>query len=106
MGKIILKTPLGEGKTAITELEISVPNAGSLRGTSLSDIAEMKVNALLHIMPRITKPILTSEQAAGLSFADLMFVGAEIAKAMDGRQDGSQDGEAQGGAEGNDTQPA
>jgi len=92
MEKLTLKKPLKNGKDKITEINIKSPNAGALRGLSLTDLADLKVDAILKVIPRITDPIITEEQAEALSFGDLIAVGGALAKFI-------------GGDMGNDTTP-
>ena len=76
---VILDEPLQRGDTVITEIQLRKPKAGELRGVSLVDVANLDVMALQKVLPRITQPILTTQDVNNLDLADLMALGAEVA---------------------------
>ncbi len=71
--KITLVTPVkradGDDITAVT---LSIPNVGVLRGTKLTDVLQMDVNAMMTILPRVTIPALDPADLARLSPADFL----------------------------------
>jgi len=61
----------GEGKP-ITEITLRRPAAGELRGLKLGDLINGDVNATIRLVPRISQPTLTEQEAAALDPADLL----------------------------------
>jgi len=76
---VILDEPLTRGASMISEIQIRKPKAGELRGVSLIELGHMDVAALQRVLPRITSPILTTQDVANLDPADLVSLGAEVA---------------------------
>jgi hypothetical protein len=75
---VTLDTPIARGETAIEELQLRKPRSGELRGLSLVDLGQLKVDALTKILPRITVPPLTEAEVGNMEPADLLACGAEI----------------------------
>lgn len=75
---IPLDTPIKQGKTEITSVEIRKPGAGELRGVNLVDLAQMDVSALIKVLPRITTPTLTEADVARMDPADLTQIGMTV----------------------------
>ena len=59
----------GKPVTAITLRE---PSAGELRGIKLFDLVQGDTGALVELLPRISTPALTKQEALGLSLRDTM----------------------------------
>ena len=78
-GTITLETPLKRGDQAITSISLRKPAAGELRGIALADLLRLDVAALITVLPRITTPTLTADEALRLDPADLTACGLEIA---------------------------
>ena len=49
-----LETPIKRGDGHITSVTLRKPNSGELRGISLAELLQMKVDALQAVLPRIT----------------------------------------------------
>lgn len=84
---VTLDTPLKRGEQTISKVSLRKPSAGELRGTSLSALVNLDVDALQKVLPRITTPTLTEMDVARLDPADLvqiggMFAGFLLPKAM------------------------
>lgn len=77
---VTLSMPLQRGETSISALTIRRPKAGELRGLALPDIMTGEVVAMLTLIPRISEPPLTADEANALDPADL----AEIAGTIRG----------------------
>ena len=75
---VTLDTPIQRGDQTIGILQLRKPKSGELRGLSLVDLGQLKVDALTKILPRITQPGITEAEAANLDPADLLACGAEI----------------------------
>ncbi len=78
MSTITLETPIKRGETTITEVTISKPNSGALRGVALLPLLQMDVNAMALVLPRITTPTLTQPEVLALDPADLMQFATEV----------------------------
>ncbi|WP_374518877.1 phage tail assembly protein [Undibacterium squillarum] len=76
---IVLDEPIKRGESLIEKITIRKPKAGELRGVSLVDLGNISVVALQQVLPRISTPILTSQDVANLDPADLLEIGAEVA---------------------------
>ena len=75
---IQLDTPLMRGKTEITEIVLRKPQSGAMRGTRLQAIMDMDVNAMMTVIPRISRPALTAQEIAELDPADLTAMSVEV----------------------------
>lgn len=75
---ITLDTPLKRGDNEITAVTINKPNSGALRGTSLRGLLDFETNDIIKVLPRITEPALTEQEAARLDPADLVQMGMVI----------------------------
>ena len=75
---VALDTPIVRGETSIDELKLRKPRSGELRGLSLVDLGQLKVDSLTKILPRITVPPLTEAEVGNMEPADLLACGAEI----------------------------
>lgn len=75
---ITLDTVIKRGETDITTISVRKPNAGELRGVSLTDLLQMEVTALHRVVPRITEPPLTDSEIINMDPADLFQIGAAI----------------------------
>lgn len=75
---IPLDTPIVRGDTTIDTLRIRKPKSGELRSLSLVDLGQLKTDALIKILPRITVPPITVPEAENLDPCDLLACGAEI----------------------------
>lgn len=77
--KITLETPLKRGETEITKITINKPNSGALRGASLRGLLDFQTDDIIKVLPRVSEPALTEQEAARLDPADLLQMGAMIA---------------------------
>jgi len=75
---IALADPIQRGETVIERLTIRKPRAGELRGLALQDLLSTDITALLKLIPRVSDPPLTGDEADALDPADL----SEIAGAI------------------------
>jgi hypothetical protein len=76
---IELETPIIRGQTKITSITLRKPQAGELRGVNLMSLAQMDVASLQTVIPRISNPILTTQDVASLEPCELMEIGLEVA---------------------------
>ncbi|MFK8328510.1 phage tail assembly protein [Pseudomonas sp. BJa5] len=75
---IALDTPIIRGETQIETLTLRKPMSGELRGVSLVDLANMDVQALRKVLPRITSPSLTDIEIGRMDPADLLQCGVAV----------------------------
>ena len=66
-----LDHPIKRGETEIRTVQLRKPKAGELRGISLSDLFDMKVDAVLTTIPRVSTPTLTTYEVNQLEASDL-----------------------------------
>ncbi|EKN5093759.1 phage tail assembly protein [Yersinia enterocolitica] len=84
---VMLDTPLKRGDTLITEIEIIRPNAGTLRGVRLADVANSDVDALMIVLPRITYPSLTTAECIRLELPDLVALAGKVINFLSPKQE-------------------
>ncbi|WP_375194772.1 phage tail assembly protein [Sphingobium sp.] len=75
---VTLDSPIVRGETSIEELKLRKPRSGELRGLSLVDLGQLKVDSLTKLLPRISMPALTEVEVSNMEPADLLACGAEI----------------------------
>ena len=73
-----LDTPIKRAGGNITHITLRKPTAGELRGVSLAELLQMKVDALQAVLPRISSPMLHKQEMAGLDPADLVNLGSVV----------------------------
>ncbi|MFC0683560.1 phage tail assembly protein [Novosphingobium clariflavum] len=78
--RVVLVEPIVRGPRTIESLNIRKPKAGELRGTSMQDILTTDVAAMLRLIPRVSEPSLTPEEADNLTSEDF----AELAGVIRG----------------------
>ncbi len=77
---IVLEQPIQRGeKNTITEITLRKPAAGELRGLRLGDLINGDVSANIRLLPRISQPSLTEQEAGALDVADLLAVADVVA---------------------------
>lgn len=76
---VILQDPIVRGDDKITDLTLRKPRAGELRGLSIADVAMLKTEALITLLPRITVPPVTPQEVEAMDPADLFACSIEVA---------------------------
>ncbi len=76
---ITLDTPITRGEQQITTVTLTKPNAGALRGTNLTALLQMDVEALTLVLPRVSEPALTQADVRNMDPADLVQLGSAVA---------------------------
>ncbi|GLO54782.1 hypothetical protein PPUJ20066_08180 [Pseudomonas putida] len=84
---IALDTPIIRGETQIDTLTLRKPMSGELRGVSLVDLANMDVQALRKVLPRISSPSLTDIEIGRMDPADLLQCGVAVGSFLLKRSD-------------------
>lgn len=75
--KVDLDTEGLRGGTLKT-VHVRKPASGELRGLSLAQIAQLDVNDLRKVLPRLTIPPLTVQEIDALDPSDLVALGSEV----------------------------
>ena len=75
---VTLDTPIQRAEESIETVKIRKPSSGELRGLSLVDLGQLKTDALIKVLPRITMPVLSPAEVSNMDPADLLACGAEI----------------------------
>ncbi len=75
---VVLGKPLMRGEQEIAKITMLKPTAGTLRGVSLASVANSDVDALIKVLPRMTMPSLTEQEAAALELPDMMSFAAKV----------------------------
>lgn len=84
---VTLDQPIKRGDTEIREIILRKPNAGELRGLHLADLLQLDVSALIKLLPRISSPTLTEQDATAMDPADLLACGTKVASFLLQKQD-------------------
>lgn len=75
---VILSEPVVRGDTKIESLFIRKPRGGELRGLTLQDVINTDFLTLFKLIPRISEPPITQEEAEALDPADLAEIGGVL----------------------------
>jgi len=75
---ITLQTPIKRGDNELVSIDVNKPNTGSLRGVNLFDLLQGNTDALIKVIPRVTTPALTEQEANRLDPADTLKFATEI----------------------------
>jgi hypothetical protein len=75
----MLDSPFSRGEEFIQCITVTKPNAGALRGVTLTDLLQFDVVALTKVLPRISQPTLTEADVTRMDPADLVQLGTEVA---------------------------
>lgn len=73
-----LKHPIERNGEKITEVSVTEPTTGALRGIKLVNLLQMDVATLAVLLPRITTPALLPEDVAALKPVDFMKLANEV----------------------------
>ncbi|MBF5003377.1 phage tail assembly protein [Diaphorobacter caeni] len=76
---VTLEEPIVRGGETIETLVIRRPRAGELRGLSLTEVANMKTDAMVDLLPRITQPSLLKHEVEAMGPADFISCAMEVA---------------------------
>tara|TARA_R110001592_G_scaffold104697_1_gene294533 strand:- start:42837 stop:43265 length:429 start_codon:yes stop_codon:yes gene_type:complete len=66
-----LNEPVKRGDDEIAKIYFRRPKAGELRGVTVSDLVRMDVASVMTVIPRVSMPPLTSQEAENLDPFDL-----------------------------------
>ncbi|MGE4431888.1 MAG: phage tail assembly protein [Sphingobium sp.] len=68
---VTLSEPIVRGETTISDIQIRKPKAGEMRGLSIQDLMTARVSAVIDVLPRISMPPITQQEAENLDLSDL-----------------------------------
>jgi len=75
---VTLDSPIMRGSLTIDTVTLRKPRSGELRGLSIAPLANLDVDEIRKLLPRISDPILTTADVDNLDPADLLQMGGEI----------------------------
>lgn len=75
---VTLHEPIVRGESKIETLTLRKPKAGELRGLSIQELMNARVSSTLDLLPRITMPPITQQEADDLEPTDLMACSGNI----------------------------
>ena len=84
---VIFETSIQRGDTAITQVTLIKPTAGSLRGVRLADLCQSDVDSVLTVLPRITVPALTKPECNNLDPVDLIALSGKVISFLQSKSD-------------------
>ncbi|MFD0726972.1 phage tail assembly protein [Lysobacter brunescens] len=73
-----LEQPINRGDMTISVVKLRKPNVEATRGLQLATLAQMDVDQLTKLLPRISTPALTEHDVAQLDVADLLKAGGIV----------------------------
>ncbi|QNM96397.1 phage tail assembly protein [Chitinimonas koreensis] len=76
---VTFDTPIVRSDQTIASVTLRKPKAGALRGVAMVDLVHMEAGAVITVLPRISTPTLTKQDAERLDGADLVQCGLAIA---------------------------
>ncbi|WP_269915422.1 phage tail assembly protein [Acinetobacter sp. HY1485] len=75
---IELDSDIQIGGERLEKLDIRKPNTQALSGIKIADLLQGDVNSILKVLPRISTPILTQQQAQQLEPCDIAQIGGAL----------------------------
>ena len=85
METITLNKPIKRGEKEIGEIDLREPSAGELRGVSLGELSQLNTDAVLKLLPRLTLPAITENEADDMPVSDLMKFASAIYDMLQGK---------------------
>lgn len=76
---IQLASPIQREGGPLATLALRRPVAGELRGLKVSDLIQGDISAVIAVLPRISSPFITEQEAASIDPADLGEIAGTIA---------------------------
>ena len=75
---VTLEVPITRGATTITQLHLRKPKAGALRGINLAELLQLRAEAVMVLLPRITEPTLLKHEVENMEPVDLIACATEV----------------------------
>lgn len=76
--EVTLETPIPRGTGFITVVTLRKPLAGALRGINLAELLNLRAEAVMRLLPRITTPTLTQQDVEQMEAVDLVACASEV----------------------------
>lgn len=76
---LTLENPIQRGETTITTLTLHKPKGGALKGISIRAVLDMECDTVQRLLPRISDPKITAQEANNLEAEDIAMAGVKIA---------------------------
>ena len=75
---VMLESPIARGASTITQLHLRKPKAGALRGINLAELLQLRAEAVMVLLPRITEPPLLKHEVENMEPVDLIACATEV----------------------------
>ena len=75
---VTLETPIPRGGGFIDAVTLRKPLAGALRGINLAELLNLRAEAVMRLLPRITTPTLTQQDVEQMEAVDLVACASEV----------------------------
>lgn len=75
---ITLQQPITRGNTKIEKIFLRKPKSGALRGINLAELLQLRAEAVMTLLPRISEPPLVAHEVAAMDPVDLIACATEI----------------------------
>ena len=75
---VTLEFPITRGASTITQLHLRKPKAGALRGINLAELLQLRAEAVMLLLPRITEPPLLKHEVENMEPVDLIACATEV----------------------------
>ena len=75
---VTLEFPIARGASTITQLHLRKPKAGALRGINLAELLQLRAEAVMVLLPRITEPPLLKHEVENMEPVDLIACATEV----------------------------
>ncbi len=79
LAEVTLSSPVKRGEQTIDLVKIREPRAGELRGLKMVEVAQLDVDSLMTLLPRVTLPQLHATEIEQMPPADFFALATEIA---------------------------
>lgn len=83
---VTLETGFKRGNDIIKSVDLRKPTTGDLRGIRLFELAQMEVDSLIKVLPRITIPSMIEAEIRQMDPADFLLLAAEVAGFLSPKQ--------------------
>ena len=75
---VTLECPIARVASTITQLHLRKPKAGALRGINLAELLQLRAEAVIVLLPRITEPPLLKHEVENMEPVDLIACATEV----------------------------
>ena len=75
---VTLQEPIVRTGQTIDKLHIRKPKGSDLRGINLAEMMNANADAIMHVLPRVTEPLLVKHEIEAMDPADLLMCGMAL----------------------------